>query len=31
MEETKRNFIEYLIDKRAYYEEQIEVCREALT
>ena len=30
MEETKRNFIDYLIDKRAYYETQIELCRNAL-
>ena len=27
MEETKRNFIDYLKDKREYYKEQIEYCR----
>ena len=28
MEETKRNFIDYLIDKRIYYQAQIEVCKD---
>ena len=28
MKENKRNFIDYLIDEKKYYETQIELCRE---
>ena len=28
MLDTKRNFIDYLVDKRKYYIEQIELCKE---
>ena len=28
MEETKKDFIEYLKDKRVYYQAQIELCKE---
>ena len=29
--EDKKTFIDYLVDKRNWYEEQIEICKKAIS